>query len=97
VIAPELDANRFGGIQNLGVTAEYRGLGIGKAILLKALAGFASLGVRRAFLEVTAKNEPAVRMYRQFGFKAYKTIYREVEVRPTPEPEPIPDHVGVGL
>ena len=92
-----LDANRFGGIQNLGVIAEYRGLGIGRAILLKALSGFAAVGVRRAFLEVTAKNESAVRMYRQIGFRAYKTIYREVEIRPTPEPELTPDPVGVGL
>lgn len=92
-----LDSNRFGGIQNLGVLSDFRGLGIGRAILLKALVGFAAVGARRAFLEVTAKNEAAVRMYRQIGFKAYKTIYREVEVRATPEPEPVPDPVGVGL
>lgn len=92
-----LDAGRFGGIQNLGVLPEWRGLGIGRAILLKALAGFAAAGVRRAFLEVTAKNELAVRLYRQIGFRAYQTIYREVEIRPTPEIEAIPDPVGVGL
>jgi ribosomal protein S18 acetylase RimI-like enzyme len=92
-----LDSNRYGGIQNLGVVSACRGQGIGRAILLKALAGFAAVGAKRAFLEVTAKNIPAVRMYRQIGFRAYKTIYREVEVRPTPEREPIPDPVGVGL
>jgi ribosomal protein S18 acetylase RimI-like enzyme len=95
-----IDSNRFGGIQNLGVMPDCRGLGIGRALLLKALAGFAVVGVRRAFLEVTAKNETAVRMYRAFGFRSYKTIYREVEVgSPTvvPEAEPAPDPVGVGL
>jgi hypothetical protein len=92
-----LDSNRFGGIQNLGVVPECRGLGIGKALLLKALAGFVSVGVRRAFLEVTAKNEPAVRMYRAIGFRSYKTIYREVEVHQDAVPEPTPDPVGVGL
>ena len=55
---------RFGGVQNLGVVPEYRGLGIGRALLLKALDGFALMGARRAFLEVTASNESAVRMYR---------------------------------
>jgi ribosomal protein S18 acetylase RimI-like enzyme len=93
-----IDSGGFGGIQNLGVVAECRGLGIGRALLLRALAGFAAAGVRRAFLEVTAKNEPAVRMYRAIGFRSYKTIYREVEVHlPTPETEATPDPVGVGL
>ena len=85
-----LDSNGYGGIQNLGVVAEYRGLGIGRALLLKALSGFVTVRAPRAFLEVTAKNEPAVRMYRQLGFRAYKTIYRAVEV-------PAPDAVGVGI
>lgn len=87
-----IDSNGYGGIQNLGVVAGYRGLGLGKALLLKALAGFARVGSRRAFLEVTATNEPAVRMYRRFGFRSYKTLYRGVEV-----PEPVPDSVGVGI
>jgi GNAT superfamily N-acetyltransferase len=75
-----LDQDRFGGIQNLGVIPDYRGLGIGWALLLKALEGFAASGARRAFLEVTAKNEAAVRMYRRLGFRSYKTIYREVAI-----------------
>jgi GNAT superfamily N-acetyltransferase len=75
-----LDANRYGGIQNLGVIDGFRGLGIGWAILLKSLEGFAASGARRAFLEVTAKNELAVRMYRRLGFRSVKTIYREVDV-----------------
>jgi ribosomal protein S18 acetylase RimI-like enzyme len=75
-----LDDNGYGGIQNLGVVPECRGLGLGRALLLKALAGFASVGVPRAFLEVTASNEPAVRMYRSVGFRAYKTLYRGVEL-----------------
>jgi ribosomal protein S18 acetylase RimI-like enzyme len=91
-----LDGRYYGGIQNLGVVAEYRGLGIGRAILLKALEGFRRVGVRRAFLEVTAKNEPAVQMYRQIGFRCYKTIYREVAVR-DPEPVLVADAVGLGL
>ena len=75
-----LDSQRYGGIQNLGVIDGFRGLGIGWAVLLKSLEGFAASGARRAFLEVTAKNELAVRMYRRLGFRSVKTIYREIEV-----------------
>jgi ribosomal protein S18 acetylase RimI-like enzyme len=87
-----LDGAAFGGVQNLGVVPEHRGVGIGPALLARALDGFAAAGARRAFLEVTARNEAAVRMYRRAGFRCYKTIYRPVAVR-----EPAPDPVGVGL
>jgi GNAT superfamily N-acetyltransferase len=85
-----LDGNGFGGIQNVGVVPECRGLGLGRALVFQALTGFASVGVPRAFLEVTATNEPAVRLYRAIGFRAYKTLYRGVEL-------PRPDTVGIGL
>lgn len=85
-----IDETGHGGIQNLGVVPEYRGKGLGRALLLKALAGFAAAGARRAFLEVTARNAPAVRMYREIGFRNTRTLYRGVEV---PEPE----SVGAGL
>ncbi|MDB5310497.1 MAG: putative acetyltransferase [Gemmataceae bacterium] len=78
-----IDDSGFGGIQNVGVVSEYRGRGLGRALMLKALAGFAAAGATRAYLEVTARNEPAVRMYRDLGFRCYKTVYRAVE---TPEP-----------
>jgi ribosomal protein S18 acetylase RimI-like enzyme len=92
-----LDSARFGGIQNLGVVPVCRGAGLGPALLLKALDGFAAVGAKRAFLEVTARNEPAVRMYRRLGFRSYKTIYREVRI-PDAETAPlVADPVGVGL
>jgi ribosomal protein S18 acetylase RimI-like enzyme len=84
------DDRRQGGIQNLGVVPEYRGRGLGRALLLRALDGFMSVGVRRAFLEVTATNGPAVHTYRAVGFRAVKTLYRAVEL-------PHPDPAGVGL
>ena len=87
-----LDPGRYGGIQNLGVVPEYRGRGIGRALLLKALEGFVAFGCARAYLEVTAKNDAAVRMYRDLGFRCYKTLYRGVEV-----PEPVGIPVGLGL
>jgi ribosomal protein S18 acetylase RimI-like enzyme len=94
-----IDEQGYGGIQNLGVVPDHRGRGLGKALLLKALGGFTAVGVRRAFLEVTAHNEPAVRMYREIGFRSYRTVYREIHPPvplELPEPEPL-GVVGLGL
>jgi ribosomal protein S18 acetylase RimI-like enzyme len=68
-----------GAIQNLGVIPAYRGRGLGVAILLQALHGFRQTGLARATLEVTAQNEPAIRMYRQLGFRCRKSYYRMIE------------------
>jgi ribosomal protein S18 acetylase RimI-like enzyme len=70
----------LGAIQNLGVTAAHRGRGLGSGLLLQALHGFRRAGLGRAFLEVTAQNEEAVRLYRRVGFRRRKTIYKAVEM-----------------
>ena len=36
-------------------------------------------GVRRVYLEVTAQNEGAIRLYRRVGFVAIRTVYKAVE------------------
>jgi len=68
-----------GAIQNLGVVPPHRGRGLGEALMLKALAGFHQAGMLRALLEVTAQNDPAVRLYRRLGFRRRKTLYKAVE------------------
>ncbi|MEX0641184.1 MAG: GNAT family N-acetyltransferase [Pirellulales bacterium] len=74
------DAAGFGAIQNVGITADHRGLGLGAALVAQSLAGFRQVGVRRVFLEVTAQNEGAVRLYDRIGFSKARTNYRAVEV-----------------
>lgn len=69
-----------GNIQNVGVLPGHRGHGLGRALVLKALAGFQAAGVPRVALEVTATNECAVRLYRDLGFKVTRTAYRKVDV-----------------
>ena len=69
----------MGGIQNLGVVAEHRGLGLGKALLLQALHGFQRTDCHRAHLEVTARNDLAVRLYHQLGFRRRKTLYKPID------------------
>jgi ribosomal protein S18 acetylase RimI-like enzyme len=68
-----------GAIQNLGVLPPHRGRGLGRALLLKALHGFRRTSLHRAFLEVTAQNDSAIRLYRQIGFRCRKTIYKAVQ------------------
>jgi ribosomal protein S18 acetylase RimI-like enzyme len=80
------DRGAWGAIQNLGVTLQHRGRGIGTALLLRALDGFARAGLGRAYLEVTAQNDAAVRLYRRLGFRCRKTLYRAAEGNQVLEP-----------
>jgi ribosomal protein S18 acetylase RimI-like enzyme len=71
---------RFGSIQNLGVTPEHRGVGVGAALLRQALIGFRGLGLEHAILEVTADNFAAVRLYQRLGWEIEATQYKSVEI-----------------
>jgi GNAT superfamily N-acetyltransferase len=70
----------LGAIQNVGVVPEHRGMGLGKALVIKSLHGFRAAGLRRVYLEVTAENGPAVELYRSVGFAHCRTMYKAVEV-----------------
>ncbi|MGH7128141.1 MAG: GNAT family N-acetyltransferase [Planctomycetaceae bacterium] len=69
----------LGAVQNVGILPEHRGLGLGRALVAKALHGFKREGVRRVYLEVTADNAPAVGLYRAVGFRLVRTMYKAVE------------------
>jgi GNAT superfamily N-acetyltransferase len=88
----------LGAIQNLGVMPLHRGRGLGKALMVQALHGFRRAGLGRALLEVTAQNDPAVRLYRSLGFRCRKTVYKAVEapiVLPaSPQPSLSPLQLG---
>jgi len=77
----------LGAIQNLGITPPHRGRGLGRALLLQALHGFRRAGLGRAFLEVTAQNEGAIRLYRRLGFRCRKTLYKAVDTSHSFQPE----------
>ena len=74
------DSTELGAIQNLGITADHRGRNLGTQLLMRALAGFQEVGLRGAFLEVTAQNEGAVRLYERLGFRRVKTVYKVAQV-----------------
>jgi len=73
------DQRGLGAIQNLCVVAAHRRGGLGMNLLLRALAGFRQSGVRRVWLEVTAQNNGAIRLYRQVGFTTVKVVYKTAE------------------
>ncbi len=73
------DRHGMGAVQNLGVTPEHRGHGLGSRLLAQAVDGFRRAGLARAFLEVTAQNEGAVRLYRRMGFSKARTVYKAVD------------------
>jgi len=56
-------------INNLAVRPDDRQRGIGRALLRAALAEAATLGGRRATLEVRESNTAALRLYGGFGFR----------------------------
>lgn len=74
------DRGGFGAVQNLGVVPSHRGRGLGRSLLFQSLTGFQQRGLRRAFLEVTAQNEAAIRLYERIGFRKVRTVYKAVEV-----------------
>ena len=55
-------------INNVAVRPQFRGVGIGTALLHHALREGKQLGARRATLEVRASNEAARRLYERLGF-----------------------------
>jgi ribosomal-protein-alanine N-acetyltransferase len=55
-------------INNVAVRPQFRGRGIGSALLHQALAEAKRLGARRATLEVRASNTAARRLYERLGF-----------------------------
>ncbi len=73
-----VDRSGWGSIQNVGVMPGYRGLGIGRALVEQALGEYWKAGVKQVWLEVTANNTSAIRLYESIGFRRTRTSYRAV-------------------
>ena len=70
----------YGAIQNLGITMSHRSRGLGTHLLHRALLGFREAGLDKAYLEVTAQNTGAVKLYHRLGFRRVKTVYKAADV-----------------
>ena len=68
-------------INNLAVAPPYRRAGVASSLLTHTIGEGARLGAVRATLEVRRSNEPARRLYEQFGFSV-KGIRRAYYTKP---------------
>jgi GNAT superfamily N-acetyltransferase len=68
LIACGVLANQVGNIQLAGVQSNWRGRGVGTALVQGALDWFLAQGVDRAEVTTQARNVPAQRLYQQMGF-----------------------------
>jgi len=59
------------GVVALTVTADYRGKGLGEALLRALLDAAAAAGPREVWLSVRPGNVPAIRLYEKLGFVRY--------------------------
>ena len=69
-------------INNLAIKPEYRGCGMGTALLEHAMGVAARLGARRATLEVRRSNDAARRIYERLGFE-FAGVRRNYYTNPT--------------
>lgn len=76
------DRRGVGAIQNVGITPPHRGTGLGTNLLFRSLEGFRQAGLLRVYLEVTAENSAAIRLYCRLGFQVTKTVYKAVDAAP---------------
>jgi ribosomal protein S18 acetylase RimI-like enzyme len=74
------EPGQMGSVQNIGITSEHRGRGLGTALINRSLEGFRDAGVERVHLEVTAQNEDAIRLYKRLGFVKARSLYKTVEM-----------------
>jgi len=53
----------------IGLRKEYRGVGLGRELMLEAIAWSRRAGVKKLTLQVFATNKRAIRLYRDLGFE----------------------------
>jgi ribosomal protein S18 acetylase RimI-like enzyme len=57
------------------VHPDFRGRGVGAALLERATATYRAQGARTALLEAFVQNEGAIRLYRRFGYETFDTVH----------------------
>ena len=78
-------------IADVMVDPEFQGGGVGRRLLTTTLRSLRAAGERRIYLNVTAGNEPALRLYRRLGFVLSlgptRDWYNALKIPVAPSPE----------
>lgn len=72
VIMEDESKAKYGWVDDLFVSKEWRKLGVGKNLILKALNELLALGVKESRLEVWSDNKRALSAYESVGYKFYR-------------------------
>jgi mycothiol synthase len=70
----------LGWISQVGVTPAWRGRGLARALMVKALNGFKAAGFKQAALHVNVNNSAAINLYSHLGFTYHLTRARYVKI-----------------
>lgn len=68
-------------LRRMYVSKKYRGKGIGKRLLIKAINFSKKNNYKKIVLGTYRKNKDAIRFYENFGFKRYKKINNRIYYR----------------
>jgi len=69
IIPHQKELLKHSGLLGIGVMAQYRGNGIGKALLCHVIKHARETGLKRLELEVFANNAVAIKLYEQLNFE----------------------------
>lgn len=67
-------------LYSIGVSKEFRGMGVANRLLERVLSELVALGFERTLLEVRTDNKVAIELYKKIGFtaiKRLKSFYRD--------------------
>jgi ribosomal protein S18 acetylase RimI-like enzyme len=64
-----------GQIEPMGVHADYRNVGLGRAMLSKNLRGMLLHEARQVFVETDSYRNPALALYEAAGFQVFREIW----------------------
>lgn len=77
--SPGLKREKYGYIDDMGVTASYRRKGIGEKMLAEIMKWFKSKDIARGELQTTAQNVVANSFWQKQGFTVYRhTLYKNI-------------------
>lgn len=80
-LVSSINWEKTGEIDSIFVYESYRGMGIGDALMQKALAWIDQHGATNKVVEVTVGNEQVFRFYCRYGFLPRKTLLEQLKCR----------------